>query len=46
MPRDLKIKKKRKKVRDRADAEVSAGAHDAREEIADKIQEQKVAKAK
>ena len=44
MPRNPK--KKKKKARDRAENEDSAGAEDARQEIADKIQEQKVAKAK
>ena len=44
MPRNPK--KKKKKARIRAENEDSAGAEDARQEITDKIQEQKVAKAK
>ena len=43
MPRNPK---KKKKARDRAEIEDSAGADDACQEIADKIQERKVAKAK
>ena len=43
MPRNPK---KKKKARDRAEIEDGAGADDARQEIADKIQERKVAKAK
>ena len=43
MPRNPK---KKKKARDRAEIEDSAGADDARQEITAKIQERKVAKAK
>ena len=43
MPRNPK---KKKKACDRAEIEDGAGADDARQEIADKIQERKVAKAK